>query len=99
MYALSPWSGGKITRHRALSSPMMIPLSPFPNMIAPIYLGGNIPEYAKVLACRRPAKIPKISKVVMQSANPVSGLLYRTMNGRIMMRMIEKMKPVLILIA
>ena len=39
-----------------------IPLNPFPNITAPMYFYGNIPEYAKAVAWTTPAKTPNTKR-------------------------------------
>ena len=60
-----------------------IPLNPFPNITAPMYFYGNIPEYAKAVAWTTPAKTPNTKRTAKHMQNPASGVLLSAMNGNI----------------
>ncbi len=61
-------SSGIASRQIARHKLRTIPLMPYPNMIAPIYLGGSIPPRAKVLDWTIPPKTPKIKRIVISAA-------------------------------
>jgi hypothetical protein len=70
---LFPSFGGKAAKQIAPRTFMLMPLRPFPNMTAPMYLGGSIPAIPNTLPYRKPLMNPKMSIMMIQRANPVPG--------------------------
>lgn len=70
---LLPTSGGRATRMIAANILATIPLIPFPNMTAPMYLGGSMAAHPKTVDCTKPLTTPKQSIKQMQRAYPAEG--------------------------
>ena len=81
-----PVIGGRAAKVIALRMFKVIPLSPLPNITAPIYLNGNMPANPNTLPYTIPPIAPKTTRIEIQAANPASGLRKLAESGRPIIR-------------
>lgn len=89
--------GGKAASVIDLNTFIVIPLRPFPNMTAPMYLKGNMPANPNTLPYTIPPIAPKIIRMEMHEANPASGFRKLATKGSAIIRQAITAKPPAIL--